>query len=160
MLIALLEHEEAAPTAEAKPKGKPTRSEAEIAALQMRVAGTQASQEELHNSNWALQARTDEVGDLQRALSDAHVFVWEEKDKCQRLQAENDELKVKADLGVSHLVFHGRKQIVQKLLQNSSYNSPPRCRPLLSCYLFFFRLLLSPFLFSLSPSKVRSSISL
>ena len=36
----------------------------------------------------------DEITDLQKALSDAHVYLWEEREKGQKLQAENDELKV------------------------------------------------------------------
>ena len=52
------------------------------------------AQETLHKSKWALQKRNDEVADLQRALSDSHVFLWDEREKLQKLQAENDEFKI------------------------------------------------------------------
>jgi hypothetical protein len=34
------------------------------------------------------------VADLQRALSDSHVYLWEERERVQKLQAENNELKI------------------------------------------------------------------
>ena len=48
----------------------------------------------LHKSRWSLQKRDDEVADLQRALSDSHVYLWEERERVQKLRAENNELKI------------------------------------------------------------------
>lgn len=69
-------------------------SEDEMASLRARIDDVAASKEEAHKTRWELQKRDAEVAELQRALSDSHVYVWEERDKCQRLQAENDELRI------------------------------------------------------------------
>lgn len=69
-------------------------SEDEIANLRARIDEVAVSKEEAHKMRWELQKRNAEVAELQCALSDSHVYVWEERDKCQRMQAENDELRI------------------------------------------------------------------
>ena len=63
-------------------------------ALTARIDATAASQASQHKARWETLKRMDEITDLQKALSDAHCYLWEEREKGQRLQAENDELKV------------------------------------------------------------------
>jgi hypothetical protein len=69
-------------------------SEDEMASLRARIDEVAVSKEEAHKVRWELQKRNAEVAELQRALSDSHVYVWEERDRCQRMQAENDELRI------------------------------------------------------------------
>ena len=68
--------------------------ETEMTALRERVDEIDVSQATLHKSKWSLQKRTEDVAGLHRALSDSHVFVWNEKEQCDRLQATNDELRI------------------------------------------------------------------
>ena len=68
--------------------------ETEMTALRERVDEIDVSQATLHKSKWSLQKRTEDVAELHRALSDSHVFVWNEKEQCDRLQATNDELRI------------------------------------------------------------------
>jgi coiled-coil domain-containing protein 77 len=49
---------------------------------------------EQHQSEWELKKRTEEVAELQKALSDAHAYLFEERDRLLAMQAENDELKL------------------------------------------------------------------
>eukprot|EP00966_Prymnesium_polylepis_P182956 4239316-Prymnesium_polylepis.2 len=69
-------------------------SEAEIAALAERIDACSESHETQHKARWEVHTRMNEVSDLQKALSDSHVYLWDEREKCQRLQAEIDELKL------------------------------------------------------------------
>ncbi|KAG1679502.1 hypothetical protein FOA52_011101 [Chlamydomonas sp. UWO 241] len=49
---------------------------------------------ELHRLDWENRRRADEIRELQKALSDAHVFLFEERQRLLSLQAENDELRL------------------------------------------------------------------
>ena len=49
---------------------------------------------EQHQAEWELKKRTEEVAELQKALSDAHAYLFEERDRLLAMQAENDELKL------------------------------------------------------------------
>ena len=69
-------------------------SECEIAGLRDRVETCETSQAVQHKARWELHKRMEEITDLQKALSDSHVYLWDERERCQRLQAENDELKI------------------------------------------------------------------
>ena len=69
-------------------------SEAEILALSGRIDGIVETHATQHKARWEVHKRMDEVSDLQKALSDTHMHMWEERERCQRLQAENDELKL------------------------------------------------------------------
>lgn len=51
------------------------------------------SHEELHKLRWELRVKQSEIGELQRALSDANVHLFEEREQVLQLQAENDALK-------------------------------------------------------------------
>jgi hypothetical protein len=69
-------------------------SEHEIVGLRERVETCETSQAAQHKARWELHKRMEEITDLQKALSDSHVYLWDERERCQRLQAENDELKI------------------------------------------------------------------
>lgn len=49
---------------------------------------------ELHQAEWELKKRTGEVAELQKALSDAHAYLFEERERLMAVQAECDELKL------------------------------------------------------------------
>ena len=69
-------------------------SEDEMRALHKRIDDCAASQATQHKARWEAQKRSDEVADLQKALSDSHIYLWEERAVVTRLQAEIDELKI------------------------------------------------------------------
>ena len=50
--------------------------------------------QELHRLEWEARQRGDEVRELQKALSDAHTYLFEERERLLVLQAENDELRL------------------------------------------------------------------
>lgn len=68
--------------------------EAERAELLRRLTLCNPQREELHKTDWELRKRTDEVKDLQKALSDAHAYLFDERQRLLELQAENDALKL------------------------------------------------------------------
>jgi coiled-coil domain-containing protein 77 len=49
---------------------------------------------EIHGLRRTIKSRTDEVNDLQLALEDAKLFLFDEREQVLKLQAENDNLKV------------------------------------------------------------------
>jgi hypothetical protein len=51
------------------------------------------SHDEYHKLTWELHQRLGEIGDLQKALSDAQAFLFEERRQLLRSMAENDELR-------------------------------------------------------------------
>ena len=57
--------------------------------LMQRVDAVGIRRAELHQSEWELKKRTDEVGDLQKALSDSHAYLFEERERLLKLQTEN-----------------------------------------------------------------------
>jgi hypothetical protein len=60
-----------------------------------RLVAVESHSAELHRLRWALRSRDEEVKELQLALSDAKVYLYDERELSLRLQAENDELKAK-----------------------------------------------------------------
>lgn len=59
-----------------------------------RVDGVGIRRAELHQAEWELKKRSDETTELQKALSDAHAYLFEERERLLKIQAENDELKL------------------------------------------------------------------
>uniref|UniRef100_A0A7S2SHB0 Coiled-coil domain-containing protein 77 n=1 Tax=Mucochytrium quahogii TaxID=96639 RepID=A0A7S2SHB0_9STRA len=59
-----------------------------------RVATTEVAHAELHRVKWELRVRQEEIAELQNALSDANVQLFEEREESLKLLAENDQLKV------------------------------------------------------------------
>ena len=47
-----------------------------------------------HVIQWELRQREEEIAELQKALSDMQVFLFQEREHVLRLYAENDRLKV------------------------------------------------------------------
>ena len=57
-----------------------------------RTSAIEVSHEELHRTQWELKVRHEEVAELQRALSDANVYLFDEREQVLKLQAENDQV--------------------------------------------------------------------
>jgi coiled-coil domain-containing protein 77 len=47
-----------------------------------------------HKMQWEQRQREDEIAELQKALSDMQVYLFQEREHVLRLYAENDRLKV------------------------------------------------------------------
>ena len=47
-----------------------------------------------HKLEWELRQREEEIAELQKALSDMQVYLFQERDHVLRLFAENDRLKI------------------------------------------------------------------
>jgi len=60
-----------------------------------------------HKMQWEVRQREDEVAELQKALSDMQVYLFQEREHVLRLYAENDRLKVGC------LLFVGRYNFVK-----------------------------------------------
>lgn len=56
------------------------------------------SQEEKHNLEWDIRRAKDEIADLQRALSDSRLKLFEEKQMGLKLSSENEQLAERADM--------------------------------------------------------------
>ncbi|XP_038048166.1 coiled-coil domain-containing protein 77-like [Patiria miniata] len=68
-----------------------------------------------HKLEWELRQREEEIAELQKALSDMQVYLFQERDHVLRLFAENDRLKIQE--------LEDRKRI-QHLLSLSSPSGP------------------------------------
>ena len=68
--------------------------EAERAEFIKRTSEIEVSHEEVHRTQWELRVRHEEIAELQRALSDANVYLFDEREQVLKLQAENDQLKI------------------------------------------------------------------
>eukprot|EP00941_MAST-03F_sp_MAST-3F-sp1_P001565 g1565.t1 len=62
--------------------------------LNRRLNEMEISTRELHKVEWDLRIRREEVAELQRALSDSHVYLHDERQLVLKMQAEMDRLKV------------------------------------------------------------------
>ena len=71
-----------------------TEFEKERAEFIARTSSIEVSHEELHRTQWELRVRHEEIAELQRALSDANVYLFDEREQVLKLQAENDQLKI------------------------------------------------------------------
>eukprot|EP00943_MAST-04B_sp_MAST-4B-sp1_P008619 g8619.t1 len=68
--------------------------EKERSVMIKRMNAIEVSHEELHRTQWDLRVRQEEIAELQRALSDANVYLFDEREQVLKLQAENDQLKI------------------------------------------------------------------
>ncbi|GMH33975.1 hypothetical protein BSKO_01809 [Bryopsis sp. KO-2023] len=59
-----------------------------------RVAKCGVDQADLHTLEWENKKRADEIWDLQKDLSDAHTYLFEERERLLQLQSENDSLRL------------------------------------------------------------------
>ncbi len=51
-----------------------------------------------HKLQWEVRQREEEVAELQNALSDMQVYLFQEREQALRLYAENDRLKIRSDV--------------------------------------------------------------
>ncbi|XP_057185699.1 coiled-coil domain-containing protein 77 isoform X2 [Triplophysa rosa] len=51
--------------------------------------------EEQHKLQWEVRQREEEIAELQKALSDMQVYLFQEREQALRLYAENDRLKIR-----------------------------------------------------------------
>eukprot|EP01138_Halocafeteria_seosinensis_P001469 gb/GECG01001505.1/.p1 GENE.gb/GECG01001505.1/~~gb/GECG01001505.1/.p1 ORF type:complete len:632 (+),score=126.70 gb/GECG01001505.1/:1-1896(+) len=59
-----------------------------------RFSNLEVQHEELDRLRWQLQVREEEIKELQKALSDANSYLYDEREHVLKLQAENEQLKV------------------------------------------------------------------
>jgi coiled-coil domain-containing protein 77 len=57
------------------------------------VDAIKISHDEYHKLTWELHQRMNEIAELQKALSDAQAFLFEERRQLLKAMAENDELR-------------------------------------------------------------------
>ncbi|NP_001086567.1 coiled-coil domain-containing protein 77 [Xenopus laevis] len=75
--------------------------------LVKRLEQYKATYEEQHKLQWEMRQREEEIAELQKALSDMQVYLFQEREHVLRLYSENDRLKIRE--------LEDRKKI-QKLL--------------------------------------------
>ena len=85
----------AAPTAELLRfyRSKVASFEAERIEQLRRLGDAEAQNAELHRLRWEARAREEEIAELQRALSDSRLYLFDEREHALKLAAENDGLK-------------------------------------------------------------------
>lgn len=59
-----------------------------------RMEDLEGTRQEYYRIKWELAKRDEQVEDLQKALSDAHTFLYDERQQVLKLAAENDELRI------------------------------------------------------------------
>ncbi|XP_048463757.1 coiled-coil domain-containing protein 77 [Rhincodon typus] len=63
--------------------------------LLKRLENYKATYEEQHKLQWEMRQREEEIEELQKALSDMQVYLFQEREHSLRLYAENDRLKIR-----------------------------------------------------------------
>ncbi|GCC37623.1 hypothetical protein chiPu_0016128 [Chiloscyllium punctatum] len=63
--------------------------------LLKRLDSYKATYEEQHKLQWEMRQREEEIEELQKALSDMQVYLFQEREHALRLYAENDRLKIR-----------------------------------------------------------------
>ena len=90
-----------------------------------RLETLRISQEDYHKQEWELKKRNEEIAELQKALSDSHVALFEERDLVLRLKREVEELHGRA--------AEDRRKIMELLALNGSVEQDityfKDCRP-------------------------------
>uniref|UniRef100_A0A8C5MLA3 Coiled-coil domain containing 77 n=1 Tax=Leptobrachium leishanense TaxID=445787 RepID=A0A8C5MLA3_9ANUR len=76
--------------------------------LMKRLEQYKSTYEEQHKLQWEMRQREEEIAELQKALSDMQVFLFQEREHVLRLYSENDRLKIRYE-------FEDRKKIQQLL---------------------------------------------
>ncbi|XP_063164622.1 coiled-coil domain-containing protein 77 isoform X2 [Candoia aspera] len=67
----------------------------EHAELVKRLETYKASYDDQHKLQWEMRQREEEIAELQKALSDMQVYLFQEREHVLRLYAENDRLKIR-----------------------------------------------------------------
>ena len=60
-----------------------------------RLDAYRCTYEEHHKSQWTIRQREQEIAELQKALSDMQVYLFQEREQVLRLHAENDRLRLR-----------------------------------------------------------------
>lgn len=63
--------------------------------LMKKLETYKATYEEQHKLQWEIRQREEEIEELQKALSDMQVYLFQEREHALRLYAENDRLKIR-----------------------------------------------------------------
>ncbi|CAN2391661.1 Coiled-coil domain-containing protein 77 [Pristimantis euphronides] len=63
--------------------------------LAKRLEQYKATYEEQHKLQWEMRQREEEIAELQKALSDMQVYLFQEREHVLRLYSENDRLKIR-----------------------------------------------------------------
>ncbi|MEE6478094.1 hypothetical protein FKM82_011732 [Ascaphus truei] len=63
--------------------------------LLKRLEQYKATYEEQHKLQWEMRQREEEIAELQKALSDMQVYLFQEREHVLRLYSENDRLKIR-----------------------------------------------------------------
>lgn len=63
--------------------------------LMKRLEQYKSTYEEQHKLQWEMRQREEEIAELQKALSDMQVFLYQEREHVLRLYSENDRLKIR-----------------------------------------------------------------
>ncbi|XP_068133785.1 coiled-coil domain-containing protein 77 isoform X2 [Hyperolius riggenbachi] len=63
--------------------------------LVKRLEQYKATYEEQHKMQWEMRQREEEIAELQKALSDMQVYLFQEREHVLRLYSENDRLKIR-----------------------------------------------------------------
>ncbi|XP_073400287.1 coiled-coil domain-containing protein 77 isoform X2 [Dendrobates tinctorius] len=63
--------------------------------LVTRLEQYKATYEEQHKLQWEMRQREEEISELQKALSDMQVYLFQEREHVLRLYSENDRLKIR-----------------------------------------------------------------
>ena len=58
------------------------------------IENVKISQEEKHSLEWELHKRKTELAEIQKALSDSHLALFDEREQVLKLRRRNDELKL------------------------------------------------------------------
>lgn len=61
-----------------------------------------------HKLQWEVRQREEEIAELQNALSDMQVYLFQEREQALRLYAENDRLKIRSDVSSARIREHNR----------------------------------------------------
>ncbi|KAK2149080.1 hypothetical protein NP493_3074g00001 [Ridgeia piscesae] len=69
--------------------------DSEHSEMLQKLDGYRATYEEQLKLQWQLRQREDEISELQKALSDMQVYLFQEREHVLRLYAENDRLKIR-----------------------------------------------------------------
>ena len=90
-----------------------------------RLESLRISQEDFHKQEWEMKKRNEEIAELQKSLSDAHVVIFEERELALKLKRENEELQARA--------VEDRRKIMELLALNGSVEQDityyKDCRP-------------------------------
>ncbi len=90
-----------------------------------RLETLRISQEDYHKQEWELRKRNEEIAELQKALSDSHVALFEEREANLRLRRDLEELQGRS--------VEDRRKIMELLALNQSVEQDityfKDCRP-------------------------------